>query len=210
MLVPEPPILDILYNFHWIREGEAARSSQAHFGGLGRLMRRHGLKSILNLRGENSDLSWWRYERHVCERLAARHIDTMLDSRKLPTRAMLTTLIDAFDQAPRPFLLKCSGGQDRTSLAAALYLIHRDGWSGREIAERHFAALPYLHFPKKHQRWLRLFPGYAQQASQGSSLADWIRQAYTPEDFADWLRQRGQGDTFDRIFTVPTRSRWQW
>ena len=35
----------------------------------------------------------------------------------------------AFDQAPRPFMLKCSGGQDRTSFAAALYLIHRGGWS---------------------------------------------------------------------------------
>ena len=103
------PFLDTLYNFHWVREGEAARSSQAFFGGLSGLMRRHGLKAIVNLRGENSDLSWWRYERRVCERLGARHLDAMLDSRHLPTRAMLARLFDVLDAAPRPFLFKCSG-----------------------------------------------------------------------------------------------------
>ena len=114
------PLLDILYNFHWVREGEAARSSQAFFGGLKGLMTRHGLKAIVNLRGENSDLSWWRYERRVCESLGAEHIDAQLDSRHLPTRAMLATLIGAFEAAPRPFLMKCSGGHDRTAFACAL------------------------------------------------------------------------------------------
>jgi hypothetical protein len=204
------PVLDILYNFHWIREGEAARSSQAHLGGLEGLMRHHGLKAILNLRGENSDLSWWRYERNVCERLAAPHFDTMLDSRKLPTRPMMLRLTEAFGEAPRPFLLKCSGGQDRTGLAAALYLIHRDGWGARAAAERHFAAFPYLHFPKKHQRWLRLFPAYAEEDAAGRPLIAWIRDGYSPEDFATWLQARGLGDTYERIFTAPTRSPWQW
>ena len=203
-------LLDILYNFHWVREGEAARSSQAHFGGLKRLMQRHGLKAIVNLRGENSDLSWWRYEKRVCEALAARHLDAMLDSRKLPTRDMLARLMDTFDEAPKPFLLKCSGGQDRTGLAAALYLIHRDGWGARGPAELHFAAFPYLHFPKKHQRWLRLFTAYAEEAARGEPLATWARQGYEPADLAAWLKAHGHGDSFEKVFTEPTRSPWQW
>ncbi len=48
----------------------------------------------------------------------------MMDSRRLPLRPMLVALFDAFDRAPRPFVIKCSGGQDRTSLAAALYIVH--------------------------------------------------------------------------------------
>ena len=28
------PLTDILTNFRWVREGEAARAGQAHFGGL--------------------------------------------------------------------------------------------------------------------------------------------------------------------------------
>jgi protein tyrosine/serine phosphatase len=197
-------LLDTLYNFHWIREGVAARSSQAHFGGLTRLMRRHGLKSIVNLRGENSDLSWWRYEKRVCAALGARHFDTMLDSRKLPTRAMLVRLMVAFEEAPRPLLLKCSGGNDRTALAAALLLIHQDGWSGRLAAEKQFTARP-----KPHQRWLKLFPAFAEEAAAGMPLAEWVRTAYDPEALAEWLREHGHADSFERIFTAPTRSPWQ-
>ncbi len=199
------PLLDIFYNFRWVREGEAARSSQAHFGGLMALMRRHGLRAIINLRGENSDLSWWRYEKRVCAALGAGHFDAMLDSRKLPTRPMLVRLMDAFDAAPKPFLLKCSGGQDRTGLAAALYLVHRDGWSLRETAQAQFAGTS-----KKHQRWLKLFTAFAQEEARGRPVGDWIRSDYEPKKFAEWLSDHGHAGSFERIFVSPTRSPWQW
>ena len=198
------PLLDKLYNFHWIREGEAARSSQAHFGGLKRFMLRHGLKAIVNLRGENSDLSWWRFERRVCAAIGARHFDTMLDSRKPPTRAMLVRLVDVLEGSPRPLLLKCSGGQDRTGLGSALFLIMRDGWSARGEAEEQFAPSP-----KKHQRWLKLFVAFAQEDSGGRPVADWARERYEPERLVQWLTEHGHADTYERIFTTPTRSRWQ-
>jgi len=199
-----PALLDTLYNFHWIREGVAARSSQAHFGGLARLMRRHDLKAVVNLRGENSDLSWWRYEKRVCAALGAPHFDTMLDSRKLPTRAMLLRLMEALAAAPRPFLLKCSGGNDRTALGAALLLLHEDGWGGRLEAETQFKGRL-----KPHQRWLKLFPAFAEEEAAGAKLADWVRTSYSPEKLAVWLKAKGQGDSFAAIFTVPTRSPWQ-
>ena len=198
------PLLDKLYNFHWIREGEAARSSQAHFGGLKQLMLRHGLKAIVNLRGENSDLSWWRYERRVCAAIGARHFDTMLDSRKLPTQAMLVCLVDVLEESPRPLLLKCSGGQDRTGLGAALFLIMREGWAVRGEAEMQFAR-----FPKTHQRWLKLFVAFAEEDSAGRPIADWIRDRYEPERLVQWLTEHGHADSFERIFTTPTRSPWQ-
>jgi hypothetical protein len=203
------PLLDILYNFHWVREGEAARSSQAHLGGLAGLMRRHGLKAIINLRGENNDLSWWRYERRVCERLGARHFDTMLDSRHLPTRAMLETLLDAFEQAPRPLLIKCSGGHDRTALASALFLIQQDGWSARQEAECQFDPLLYGHAPKKHQHWLQPFLAFAQQDSAGTPLSEWVSKRYDPAALAQWLSANGHADSFKGIFTKPTRSPFQ-
>ncbi|MGA7711933.1 MAG: tyrosine-protein phosphatase [Rhizomicrobium sp.] len=198
-------LLDILYNFAWVREGEVARSSQAHLGGLKGMMQRHGLRAIINLRGENSDLSWWRYERRVCVALGAKHFDTMMDSRHLPTRAMLVCLLDAFDDTPRPFLLKCSGGNDRTGLAAALYLIHRNGWGVRDIAMKQFAGKA-----KKHQRWLMQFPTFAEEEAHGRSLAEWIRSAYDPSRLAQWLAAKGLGDSFKGEFVKPTRSPFQW
>ena len=134
--------LDILYNFHWVLPGEAARAAQDWAGGLKGFLKARGIRAIINLRGRNDDLSWWKKETAAITALGGQHFDAMLDSRKLPTRAMLATLMAAFDASPRPFLLKCSGGQDRTSLAAALYLIHRGGWAAYETAAAQYARFP--------------------------------------------------------------------
>ncbi len=113
--------------------------------------------------------------------------------------------------APKPFLVKCSGGQDRTSLAAALYLLHRGGWSAMAPARAQFARWPYLHFPKPEQRWLRHFIEFAQDDAEGIPIANWIRSVYTPERLRDWLAARGRSDTFKAIFEKPApANRWQW
>ncbi|HEX3811003.1 MAG TPA: hypothetical protein VHW02_15015 [Rhizomicrobium sp.] len=190
----------VLYNFHWIVRGEAARSAQAYAGFLGPFLSANGIKSIINLRGENQRFAWWRYETRVCAARGIAHIDAKLNSRKLPTRQMLVDLINAFDTAPRPFLIKCSGGQDRTSLAAALYLIKRDGWDAQAKAQAQFSRWPYLHFPKEHQHWLKQFPAYAREASEGGPIAQWIAQSYDPVHFKSWLEMMGQGGSFRHIY----------
>jgi hypothetical protein len=201
---------DILYNFHWVVPGEAARAMQDWAGFLAPFLKKRGIRAIINLRGRNDDLSWWQKETRTAKSLGIDHLDAMLDSRKLPTRAMLMTLIESFDAAPKPFLLKCSGGQDRTSLAAALYLIHRGGWGAMAAAEAQFARFPYLHFPKTHQRWLKLFPTFAHHDSGGTPLAQWIQQSYTPERLKAWLDAKGLEGSYAAIFTTPTRSPRQW
>jgi protein tyrosine/serine phosphatase len=181
-------LLNLLYNFHWVVPGEAARSAQAYLGLLGRFLRGNGLKAVINLRGWHPNFDWWKYETETCARLGVVHFDAMMDSRRLPLKEMLVALIDAFDAAPRPFVIKCSGGQDRTSFAAALYIVHRDGWGATERALKQFARFPYLHFPKDNQRWLREFLPYARQQANGAALADWIRRDYDPEALARWLK----------------------
>ena len=207
---PPRTIGDILYNFHWVIPGDAARAMQAWAGGLGPFLKHRGIRAIINLRGRNQDLGWWRKETAIAEGAGIAHLDAMLDSRKLPTRDMLVRLIECFDTAPRPFLLKCSGGQDRTSFAAALYLLHRDGWSALPAAHAQFARFPYLHFPKTHQRWLRPFLDFAEADAGGAPLAVWTRDNYTPEKLKAWLDSHGLAGSFVEIFTKPTRSPRQW
>jgi hypothetical protein len=204
------PIGDILYNFHWVVAGECARAAQDWAGGIGPFLERRGIKALINLRGRNDELSWWKNETGAAAARGIAHLDAMLDSRKLPTRAMLVRLIEAFDSAPRPFMLKCSGGQDRTSFAAALYLIHSGGWAAMAKAQAQFARFPYLHFPKKHQRWLRPFLDFAVEDSRGMPLAAWIAEHYTPERLKAWLETRGLADSHGGIFLMPTRSPFQW
>jgi protein tyrosine/serine phosphatase len=201
---------DILYNFHWVVPGEAARAMQDWAGGLQTFLQKRGIRAIINLRGRNDDLGWWQKETAIAQAAGIAHLDAMLDSRKLPTRAMLVRLIESFDTAPRPFLLKCSGGQDRTSFAAALYLIHRDGWQAMDRAMAQFARFPYLHFPKAQQRWLKPFLTFAQEDSGEAPLAEWIAHAYTPEKAKAWFDSHGLAGSYAAIFTVPTRSPHQW
>jgi hypothetical protein len=196
-------ILDIPYNFHWIEQGAAARSAQAYAGFLGAFLRAHGIRGLINLRGRNPKHIWWRYETRICVRDDIVHCDVKLNSRQLPTRAMLIALMDAFDSVPRPLLLKCSGGQDRTSLAAALYLLQQNGWCGLRDAEKQFARWPYLHLPKRKQRWLSLFPKFAAEQAGQIPLRRWIETDYSAEAFRDWLERCGEGASFHGLYDVP-------
>ena len=195
--------LDLPYNFHWIEQGEAARAAQAYAGLLSPFLRAHGIRAVINLRGRNPGHLWWRYETRVCRKLGVVHRDAKLNSRQLPSQHMLVDLVDAFDSGPRPLLVKCSGGQDRTAFAAALYVLHRRGWSAVEQAERQFALWPYLHWPRRKQRWLKLFPAFAGESSAGMPLRAWLENSYSAADFAAWLQARGQPRSFEGLYGVP-------
>lgn len=196
-------ILDLPYNFHWIEPGEAARSAQAYGGFLGPFLKAHGIRGLINLRGSNPGHFWWHYETRICARTGIVHCDVKLNSRQLPARATLVALMSAFDSVPRPFLLKCSGGQDRTSFAAALYLLHKRGWGELAAAEKQFARWPYLHLPKRKQRWLGLFPVFAAEQAGQNSLRRWIETGYSAEAYRGWLERRGEGASFHGLYGVP-------
>ena len=127
----------------------------------------------------------------------------MLDSRKLPTRAMLVRLIEAFDAAPRPFMLKCSGGQDRTSFAAALYLIHRGGWHAFAQASGAIRALSLSAFSQETSALAAAFPGFRARGFHGAPLGTGSPNSYDPERLKAWLDARGHGRSLCGIFSVP-------
>jgi protein tyrosine/serine phosphatase len=188
-------VLDRLYHLHWVTPG-LARSAQPYLGFYKAFLRPHGFKSLINLRGENAGFSWWRQEKMVTAALNVAHFDVRLSSRNIPSRSGLVALIDAFDEAEPPLLLKCSGGQDRTGFAAALYLLRAEGPSALEKAEAQFALWPYLHRPKRHQLWLKCFPQYTVEQMGSMKVSDWARTRYDPKHFADWLEAKGLGKGF--------------
>jgi hypothetical protein len=202
-------LLNRFYNFHWVVPKEAARAAQPWMGFYTAFLKGNGIKAIINLRGHRPQFGWWHVEARAAKETGAAHLEATLDSRHLPKREMLIDLIKAFDAAPRPFLLKCSGGQDRSSFAAALFILHRDGWTAFDTAQKQFSRFPYLHFPKRHQRWLKLFPAYARREANGRPLAQWLAESYSPEALQAWLNESGHSDTFAGVFVEPRASRWQ-
>jgi protein tyrosine phosphatase (PTP) superfamily phosphohydrolase (DUF442 family) len=195
-------VLDRLYHFHWVSEG-LARSAQPYLGFYTAFLKPHGFKSLINLRGENAAFGWWRDEKRAADRLGIVHFDVKLSSRNIPSRSGLVALFDAFERAQAPILVKCSGGQDRTSLAAALYLLQEKGAPALVQAEGQFAFWPYLHRPKHYQRWLKEFPAYAVAQAHGIPLSTWAREHYDPQAFAAFLAAKGLPNAF-RAFQAET------
>jgi protein tyrosine phosphatase (PTP) superfamily phosphohydrolase (DUF442 family) len=188
-------LLDRLYHLHWVSP-ELARSAQPYLGFYQAFLRPHGFKSLINLRGENARYRWWRSERKAAAALGIAHFDVRLSSRNLPSRLSLAALFDAFDTANTPVLIKCSGGQDRSAFASALYILNTKGFAALAQAEAQFAFWPYLHRPKPYQIWLKQFPAYAVAEAGRTELGIWARERYMPQAFAQWLRARGLENSF--------------
>ena len=167
--------------------GEAARAAQIHGWLLGPFLEANQIRSLINLRGAHPEFGWWRREERACLDCGVRYFNVMLDSRLLPTRRMLLGLWECFDRSQRPILIKCSGGQDRTSLAAALYLLDRHGWGALDRSQAQFARFPYLHFPKPEQRWLKAFPRFAREQAGDAPIGHWVLDSYDPHVLAAWL-----------------------
>ena len=146
-LVPAAHIANILVhgNFEPITEGEAYRSGQINKGRLEQYLRDYRIKSVLNLRGGNSGADWYEDEIAVCSRLSVRHYDLAMNSTGKPDPDVLVKLMNIFREAPRPILIHCRSGSDRTGLAAALWKVVVDG-EQKSVAKKQLSIL-YGHFP---------------------------------------------------------------
>ncbi len=146
-LVPGAHIANILIhgNFQPITEGEAYRSGQINKGNLEQYLKEYRIKSVLNLRGENSGADWYEDEVAVCSRLSVRHYDLAMDSTGKPAPDLVGKLLAIFREAPRPILVHCKSGSDRSGLVAALWKVVVDG-EPKSIAKKQLS-IRYGHFP---------------------------------------------------------------
>lgn len=118
------------------------RSNQPTLRRLRRLRDRHGLKTVLNLRGEDR-FAHYLFLREACEALGLTLVDVKLNATKAPTRERLESLIEAFGTVDKPVLIHCKSGSDRTGLAAVLWMMLKEGESLEDA--RHQLSFRYLH-----------------------------------------------------------------
>jgi len=132
-------------NFHAVTPGEAYRSAQLDRDELEYYIKKHNIKSILNLRGENPNASWYMEELRVSIERNVTHYDISLSASREPTNADVQRLIEIFKHAPRPILIHCQAGADRSGLVAAMWKVIVDREPKSE-AEKQISIL-YGHIP---------------------------------------------------------------
>lgn len=136
-------------NFGTVVAGEAYRSAQVTPESIARLHREYGVTSILNLRGAHPGQPWYDDELRASAALGIVHADFAMSASKAIGTAEAAELIALMEALPKPLLIHCRHGSDRTGLASALYLAAIAG-AGELKAERalsvrygHFA-IPWL------------------------------------------------------------------
>ncbi|KAA9009890.1 fused DSP-PTPase phosphatase/NAD kinase-like protein [Histidinibacterium aquaticum] len=168
----------------WSNEAQIApgvwRSNQPTLRRLRRIRDKHGVRTVLNLRGEDV-FAHFLFLQENCERLGLRLVNVKLNATVAPSRDNLLELLDAFEAVEPPLLMHCKSGADRTGLAAVLWLMIKQGKSLDE-------ARGQLHW--RHHHWRNSRAGildevldlYAARLRQGEiAIDDWIRQEYTKE-----------------------------
>jgi protein tyrosine/serine phosphatase len=132
-------------NFHTVTEGTFYRSAQLTKVELEAVVRDHGIRSVLNLRGAHRGDAWYDDEIAASEKLGVAHYDYALSSKRIVTGKQIAEILALVGGAPKPLLVHCKSGADRAGLVAALYRYAGEGKSARE-ADRELS-LVYGHFP---------------------------------------------------------------
>ena len=110
-------------NFQVISPGQAYRSARLDRDELEYYIPKHHIKSILNLAGKKSSDHHYRDEIEVCRELNIVHYDLRLPADRKPSSQKIDRLITILKTAPRPVLIHCKAGADRTGLAAAMWKV---------------------------------------------------------------------------------------
>jgi protein tyrosine/serine phosphatase len=121
-------------NFHPVIAGELYRSSQPSASTIAQLQKQYGIRTIINLRGDNSGHRWYDAEIAQAKELDINHIDFRMSSRHELSQEQAAQLVQLMRDAPKPLLIHCQAGADRTGLATALYLA-AIGKSSERVAE---------------------------------------------------------------------------
>jgi protein tyrosine/serine phosphatase len=127
--------LQLSGNFHTVIGGQLYRSAQLSPDALEKRVRAKGINTIINLRGENPDAQWYNSEIATAKKLGVEHIDFAMSSGTVLTPERADQLIAIMKAAPKPILIHCQSGADRTGLVSVIYSQQIAGIN-EDVAER--------------------------------------------------------------------------
>lgn len=163
-------------NWGVVQSGRLYRSNHPTPWQLRQAVRRHGIRTVINLRGHRPACGSDMLGRAEAALLGVTHIDAPFESRGAPHKDRILRLAEIFGRMEEPALIHCKSGADRTGLAAGLWLLLQ----GRPVEDA-LAQLALRH-------------GHVAAARTGILDAFFLRYgAYLRErnekPFLDWVRE---------------------
>jgi protein tyrosine/serine phosphatase len=116
-------------NLHPVVAGQVYRSAQPSEDDIDRWVPALGLRSVVNLRGAKSkdDRRWLGKERDAAIRNGAVHVSLRMSADDIPPAQTLRELVRILDTTPRPLLIHCRAGAERSALAASAAVLLAGG-----------------------------------------------------------------------------------
>ena len=142
---------------------------------LARATRRHGIKTLINLRGHRRV----RLRRALARggsALGLVHIDAPFESRGAPHKDRILRLAEIYRTMAEPALIHCKSGADRAGLASGLFIL-LDGGTAREALAQ--LSWRFGHFNRSRTGILdAFFVRYAMEGEGRKPFLDWLREDY--------------------------------
>ena len=130
-------------NLHQVTNG-VYRSSQPLPETLPKIWAQLHFKTILNLRGAHPEEGWYRFERKFAAEHQIELIDFPLPDREEVPPSTLWRIFSILKGAPKPVLIHCKAGADRTGLVSAVWLAVEGNRSAGEMLSIKYGHFPYL------------------------------------------------------------------
>ena len=156
-------------NFHAVDAGMLYRSAQLSRSEFAAAARDYGIKSVLNLRGAHAGQSWYDEEIAAAGELGLAHYDIGLSAKRIVTAGQIGEVLDILRRAPKPLLIHCRSGSDRSGLVAALYRFALAGATAEEAASE--LSLLYGHFPYLTNRTVAMDESFSAFAAASAGAA---------------------------------------
>ncbi|MBL8878650.1 MAG: tyrosine-protein phosphatase [Phycisphaerales bacterium] len=155
---------DGLRHFGVVEPGVLYRSGQPTAADLEKLIREHGLRTVVSLRGARDDEdpdAWEAAERSVCANRGVEFITIPCNHKNPPTREQIERfLFLTRHQDRRPVLVHCRLGQQRTMLFVGLFRVHCQGVAPQQaLAEMDERGFNSRH--RRHQKLLHAFHSFS-------------------------------------------------
>lgn len=174
----------VSHNFHTVIPGGVYRSGQPLGEDIHRWTAKYGLKTVVNLRGGESD-ERVQGELAAIADLKLDYYDIHLSNTKLPSADQLRELARVLETAPRPMLIHCKAGADRTSVGSVMA---RMALAGDDYqAARSQCSLYYLHVdtdPDHVAGCLDQYEAYCRDQGVGTGgwqeFLAWVTTQYNP------------------------------